>query len=116
MGWGARYLTGENLKVVLAEFSTLSSVVLLYSAVSAWQDAATSRVESSAQGSSCQLKFVHDWVLRTRLVSGLFTFDVYVLNFSLNFYLKTKTRTKNDESLGGHILQIPQDKKAEDNI
>jgi hypothetical protein len=22
--WGARYLTGENLKVVLAEFSTLS--------------------------------------------------------------------------------------------
>jgi hypothetical protein len=45
---------GENLKVVWAEFSTLSLVVLLSK-----NAAATSRVENSAQGSSCQLKFVH---------------------------------------------------------
>ncbi len=35
---GARYLMGENLKVVWAKFSTISQVVLLYCAVSAWHD------------------------------------------------------------------------------
>ena len=34
----ARYLTGENLKVVWAKFSTLSQVILLYCALSAWHD------------------------------------------------------------------------------
>ncbi len=35
---GARYLTGDNLKVVWAKFSTLSKVILLYCALSAWHD------------------------------------------------------------------------------
>jgi hypothetical protein len=35
---GVRYLTRDNLKVVWAEFSTLSQIVLLYCAVSAWHD------------------------------------------------------------------------------
>jgi len=32
--WGERYLTGENLKIVWAEFSTLSWAVLLKSDIS----------------------------------------------------------------------------------
>ncbi len=49
---------GENLEVVWTEFSTLSQVVLQHWAVSAWYACATSKVENSAQGLSCQLKFV----------------------------------------------------------
>jgi len=51
---------GENLEVVWAEFSTLSYVVLLHRAVSAWYACIRSKVENSAQGLSCKLKFVHD--------------------------------------------------------
>ncbi len=34
----ARYLIWENLKVVLAKFSTLNYVILIYCTVSAWHD------------------------------------------------------------------------------
>jgi hypothetical protein len=51
---GARCLTGENLEVVWAEFSTLSLAVLFQSNLNAWcKHTATSRVEYSAQVLSC---------------------------------------------------------------
>ncbi len=56
---GARYLTGEKLEVAWAQFLTLSLVVL---EGTAWYVHTThaefSRVENSAQVTSCQLKFV----------------------------------------------------------
>ncbi len=57
---GVQYLTGENLKVVWAEFST--HAISSCNKCMAWH-AATSRVENSAQGVSCHLKFVHDSIL-----------------------------------------------------
>ncbi len=50
----------DNLKVVWAEFSTLSLVVLLLNWSVHGMHEDTSKIENSAQGSSCQLKFVHD--------------------------------------------------------
>ena len=51
---------GESLKVVWAEFSTLSQAVLqnVYNFM-AYTSTDESRVENSAQVSSCYLKFVH---------------------------------------------------------
>jgi hypothetical protein len=55
---GARKLMGENLKVVRAEFLTLSSAVSqnVYNCM-AYSNTAESRVENSAQVSYCKLKF-----------------------------------------------------------
>ncbi len=51
---GARYLTGENLEVVWAEFSALSYVVLFHSIKTAWHThTVPSKVKNSAQVSSC---------------------------------------------------------------
>ncbi len=58
--WGVRQLTGEYLEVVWAEFSTLSWAVLLIIPKLCRMQMATSKVENSAQVSSCKLKFVHD--------------------------------------------------------
>jgi hypothetical protein len=56
---GARYLTGDNLEVVWAEFSTLSWAVLFQSNLTAWHThTATSRVENSAQVSSCNTMLI----------------------------------------------------------
>ncbi len=55
---------GENLEVVWAEFSTISQAVLLDNAKNALSMQMTkSKVENSAQVSSYQLKFVHDYCL-----------------------------------------------------
>jgi len=56
--WGVRYLTRDNLKVVWAKFSTLKlgHIAILHGKRMAWH-AATSIVENSTQGLSCQLKF-----------------------------------------------------------
>jgi hypothetical protein len=60
----ARYLMGENLKVVWAEFSTLSllNIAILCGKCTALH-AATSTVKNSAQCLSCQLMFDHDLYL-----------------------------------------------------
>jgi hypothetical protein len=50
---GAQKLTGENLEVVWAEFSTLSQPVLLITPNLCSLQMATSKVENSAQASSC---------------------------------------------------------------
>ncbi len=50
---------GENLKVVWAEFSTLSQAVLLITPKLCSMQMATSKVENSAQVLSCWLKFIH---------------------------------------------------------
>ncbi len=49
---------GENLKVVYAKFSTICQAVLLHSSTVRSTHATASRVENSAQVSSCSLKFV----------------------------------------------------------
>jgi hypothetical protein len=56
----AKKLTGEKLKVVWAEFSTLSQAVFVMS-VNAWHIQARSHLElkNSAQVSYFWLKFVH---------------------------------------------------------
>jgi hypothetical protein len=57
---GARYLTGENLKVARAEFSILSYAKLVDTERRVYtQHIAPSRVENSVQVSSGYLKFVH---------------------------------------------------------
>jgi hypothetical protein len=60
---GARKLTGENLKLVWAEFSTISWAVFEdVHETHVCGHTPTSIVENSAQVLSCQLKFVHDLV------------------------------------------------------
>ncbi len=57
---GARKLTGENLKFVWAEFSTLSQAILLCMQLHGiYRSMPQLRVVNSAQVSSCQLKFVY---------------------------------------------------------
>ncbi len=50
---------GENLKVVWAEFSSLSLAVLLDNTLNAQHQMATSIVENSAQVLSCKMSFVY---------------------------------------------------------
>jgi hypothetical protein len=52
---GAQKLMGENLKVALAEFSTLSLAVLLLS-VTAWQRQACPHLELKANGLNCDTR------------------------------------------------------------
>ncbi len=68
--WGARKLTGENLKVVWAEFSTLSQAILFCMPLhSIYRSMPQLRVVNSAQVSSCQLKFVHGLYLSQHYVT-----------------------------------------------
>ncbi len=61
-----QYLMGENLKVVWAQFSTLSLVVLICRTISAWHDnQPLIRVENS----SCHLKFVHEFTYKPVILS-----------------------------------------------
>ncbi len=52
---------GENLKVVWAEFSTVSQSVFVMSLIcTTYPSTITPTVENSAQVLSCWLRFVHD--------------------------------------------------------
>ncbi len=54
--------------------------------------AATSKVENSAQGSSCKLKFVHGVIERER--EGSFVFKYIKVDWVLKKFLKTPARLK----------------------
>ncbi len=59
---GAQKLTGENLKVVWAEFSTLSQAILLCMQLHGiYKSMPQLRLANSAQVSPCWLKFVHGY-------------------------------------------------------
>ncbi len=105
---GVRYLTAENLEVVWAEFSTLSQAVLFQSNFTAWRTlTTTSRVENSAQVSSCQLKFVHGLVDEMSWLRNALAFClVQYFDNRWRFWLARKSEGRNvSKTFQRHLSQ-----------
>jgi len=68
---GSAISNGREPKSCLGQVfnSKLGCIVILCGKCMAWH-AATSIVENSAQGSSCELKFVHGWSILLQNISG----------------------------------------------
>ncbi len=69
--WAARKLTGDTLKVVWAEFSTLSLAVFCFMSVIAWYRQAHPHLELKTQPMSCPVD------KRTKLVMTTYNSFTY---------------------------------------